>query len=223
MPMPRPISMPISTTSRDHCRPRSVWTGAGVALGLSGLALLLSACSTVGAIPGSLLTPSRPAAGSAVPATPVAPAGPAGAATTPVPAPEAPASSLPSTAADPTAYLATFTTRLAGTNEVPQNFSMGTGTVDVLLDTHTGLLRWKLSYSNLSGAPVMGHFHGPAEIGANAGVALAFPLPLDSPYEGRATLTSQQMADLLAGKWYANLHTAKYPDGEVRGQMIERR
>ncbi len=199
-------------------RSRPTFALAVVLLGLSG-ATLLTACSTVGAIPGVLLTPRAPAPNdsSALPASPIAPAASA------VPSAVVMPSAAPLTAPDPTAYLATFTTRLAGSNEVPQNFSMGTGTVDALLDTHTGLLRWKLSYSNLSGAAVMGHFHGPAAIGANASVTLPFPLPIDSPYEGRATLTPQQMAELMAGKWYVNLHTAKYSDGEIRGQMIERR
>ena len=29
-------------------------------------------------------------------------------------------------------------------------------------------------------------------------------------------------ADLLAGQWYVNIRTARYPDGELRGQLIER-
>jgi len=174
-----------------------------LALSIAGVALL-TACSTVGAIPGVLLTPAAPAAQAAVPLAP--PDEPKGIATD-----------------DPVGYLATFTTRLAGSNEKPQTFSMGTGSVDALLDTKTHLLRWKMSFSNLSGPPLVAHFHGPAEIGANAGVTLAFPMPLTSPYEGRATLTTQQMTDLLSDKWYVNLHTAKNPDGEVRGQMIERR
>ena len=188
-----------------------------VALGMSG-ALLLTGCSTVGAIPGVLVTPRGVAAPLPAPAAAMPSAPPASPAPTvdSVPSPASPAT-------DPASYLATFTTRLAGNNEVPQTFSMGTGTVDALLDTRTGVLRWKLSYSNLSGPPVMAHFHGPAAIGFNAGVALPFPMPLASPYEGRATLTQQQMTDLMDGKWYANLHTARHPDGEVRGQMIERR
>ncbi len=124
---------------------------------------------------------------------------------------------------DETAHLATFTTRLAGSNEVPPAASTAIGTVDAVLDKKTRTLRWKMSYSNLSGPATMAHFHGPAAIGANAGVTLGFAPPVGSPYEGHATLTEQQAADLLAGKWYANVHTAKFPAGEIRGQMIERK
>lgn len=124
---------------------------------------------------------------------------------------------------DPNAHLATFTTRLAGTNEVPPNASMGTGTVDAVFDRNTLLLRWKMSYGNLGGPPTMAHFHGPAAIGANAPPVVTFRVPLTSPYDGRATLTPAQAAELLAGRWYVNLHTAQFPGGELRGQMIERR
>ena len=121
------------------------------------------------------------------------------------------------------AHLATFTTRLAGTNVVPATSSTAMGTADAVLDKQTRLLRWKMSFSQLSGPVTMAHFHGPAAIGVNAGVALDFAGPVNSPYEGRATLSAQQAADLLAGKWYINLHTARFPAGEIRGQMIERK
>jgi len=115
--------------------------------------------------------------------------------------------------------LVAFTTQLRGANEVPANASTGSGSVDAVLDTSTNLFRWKVNYTRLSGPATAGHFHGPAAIGANAGVALGWANPIHSPMDGSATLTPAQAADLLAGRWYANIHTAAYPGGEVRGQM----
>jgi hypothetical protein len=33
------------------------------------------------------------------------------------------------------------------------------------------------------------------------------------------TLTDAQETDLLAGRWYANIHTPTYTGGEIRGQL----
>jgi hypothetical protein len=51
-------------------------------------------------------------------------------------------------------------------------------------------------------------------------VALPFVGSTDSPIKGSATLTAAQAADLLAGKWYVNLHTAANGGGEIRGQAL---
>jgi hypothetical protein len=118
--------------------------------------------------------------------------------------------------------LLAFTTQLRGANEVPAVASNASGQVDAVLNKDTNLLRWQLSYEGLSGPATAGHFHGPAPVGANAGVALPFTGPITSPMTGQATLTPAQVADLMAGKWYANIHTAKFPGGEIRGQMTAR-
>ncbi len=125
-------------------------------------------------------------------------------------------------AADKT-NLVTFTTQMRGANEVPPVSTSANGQVDAVLNTDTNLLSWKLSYANLSGPARAGHFHGPAAVGANAGVVLPFPGQISSPMEGSATLTAAQVADLMAGRWYANIHTAANPGGEIRGQMTLRR
>ncbi|MGA8786382.1 MAG: CHRD domain-containing protein [Polaromonas sp.] len=115
--------------------------------------------------------------------------------------------------------LVTFTTQLRAANEVPPNASQGSGSVDAVLNKDTNLFRWKVNYSGLTGPATAAHFHGPAAIGANAGVVLPWPGRVSSPMEGSATLTAAQAADLVAGRWYANIHTAANPGGEVRGQM----
>jgi CHRD domain-containing protein len=109
---------------------------------------------------------------------------------------------------------------MKGSNEVPPNTSSGSGTADATFDTDTKQLTWTVTYSNLTG-PVMGaHFHGPVEAGKNAGIVLPFKT-VESPIQGSATLTDNQAADLLAGKWYANIHTGANPGGELRGQMMK--
>ena len=108
---------------------------------------------------------------------------------------------------------------LDGKSEVPANTSAGTGTADLDYDTASKKLSWKITYSGLSGPATAAHFHGPAAAGANAGVAVAIPNATSSPAEGSATLTDAQAADLTAGKYYVNVHTAANPGGEIRGQV----
>ena len=108
--------------------------------------------------------------------------------------------------------------KLSSANEVPANSSAGTGMLDASFNKDTSVLTWTVSYSGMTGPVTAGHFHGPAMAGANAGVALGFSGSMDSPIKGSATLTAAQAADLLAGKWYVNLHTAANKGGEIRGQ-----
>jgi hypothetical protein len=114
-----------------------------------------------------------------------------------------------------------FKATLDGKSEVPPNTSAGTGTADINYDPATKKLSWTLTYSGLSGPATAAHFHGPAEAGKNAGVAVAIPNATKSPTEGSATLTAAQAADLEAGKYYVNVHTAANPGGEIRGQVTK--
>jgi len=112
-----------------------------------------------------------------------------------------------------------FKVMLNGKSEVPPTTSSGTGTADINYDAATKKLSWKLNYSGLSGPATAAHFHGPAGSDKNAGVAVAIPNIASNPDEGSATLTDAQAADLLAGKYYINIHTAAHPTGEIRGQV----
>jgi CHRD domain-containing protein len=122
----------------------------------------------------------------------------------------------------PAAYAETIALKadLKGANEVPPNTSPASGKAEATFDTDTKLLTWTVTYTDLTGPALGAHFHGPSDAGKNAGIVLPFKT-VQSPIQGTATLTENQAADLLAGKWYANIHTAANPGGELRGQMMK--
>ena len=109
---------------------------------------------------------------------------------------------------------------LSPASEVPPNSSPGTGSADVTFDTATKLLTWKVTYSGLTGPATMAHFHGPGEVGKNAPVVVPIPNAA-SGVDGSATLNDAQAADLLAGKYYINVHTDANKGGEIRGQVTK--
>ena len=113
-----------------------------------------------------------------------------------------------------------MTAQLSASSVVPPTTSSATGEVDAYLDEKTNKLSWTIKYSGLTGEATAAHFHGPAAVGANAGPALPIVGSLASPIKGEAVITNEQKTDLLASKWYLNVHTAANPDGEIRGQVI---
>jgi len=127
----------------------------------------------------------------------------------------------------PAAFAATetYTADLKAANEVPAVDSKGSGTLTATYDTTSKKLTYTVNYKDLSGPATAAHFHGPADAKTNAGVVVPVPAPasggLVSPLKGEATLTDAQAADLAAGKWYFNVHTAANKGGEIRGQVMK--
>jgi hypothetical protein len=106
-------------------------------------------------------------------------------------------------------------------SEVPPNASTGTGNAVVKLDKATKTLSWTVTYSGLTGDATAAHFHGPATPGANAPVVVPIGMgSVPNPATGSKVLTDDQITDLLAGKWYVNVHTKANPGGEIRGQVV---
>lgn len=119
------------------------------------------------------------------------------------------------------AETATYKAALKASSEVPANDSKGTGMVEATYDSTTKKMAWTITYAGLTGAATAAHFHGPADATATAPPVVPISGAMDSPIKGEATLTDAQVADVMAGKWYFNVHTAAHKDGEIRGQLMK--
>ena len=80
-------------------------------------------------------------------------------------------------------------------------------------------LRWKLTFSHLTGPAFAAHIHmGAPRKNGMALVALCGPCK--SPMSGTDTGVTDDEAALMAKSGaYVNLHTAKNPEGEIRGKI----
>ncbi len=112
-----------------------------------------------------------------------------------------------------------FVAVMDGAHEVPAHATPGKGEADITLDTFTKQATINVVYSGLTGPATMAHIHGPADVGANAGIMVPLT-PVTSPIKMTVTLTDEQVAAMRAGKEYVNVHTAANPGGEIRGQIV---
>ena len=113
----------------------------------------------------------------------------------------------------------TFQGPMNAAYEVPATNSRGVGTIVATVYPTTMAMTYTAEYKDLTGPATAAHFHGPALPGANAGVVIP-SVVTPATIKGGATLTDAQLADLQAGKYYYNIHTAANPGGEIRGQLL---
>jgi hypothetical protein len=85
-------------------------------------------------------------------------------------------------------------------------------------DITRGKLKFTLTFSGLTGPATAAHIH----MGAK-GVAGPVVVPLCGPCKSAVTKTvpipASAIAAIKKGKAYVNVHTAKFPNGEIRGQL----
>jgi len=83
-------------------------------------------------------------------------------------------------------------------------------------------LKWKLTYSNLTGPAVAAHIHLGAR--GKTGIAVvALCGPCKSPMTGTANSVTDDVAALMMkGGAYVNVHTNKNAEGEIRGEITGR-
>jgi hypothetical protein len=97
----------------------------------------------------------------------------------------------------------------------------GTASVDV--NTITGEVSVAGDYTGLTSDAVAAHLHGLAGPGEAAGVVFGFTVDGGTAgnFTGADTLSADNLAGLLAGQTYLNLHTANNGPGEIRAQVVD--
>jgi hypothetical protein len=112
-----------------------------------------------------------------------------------------------------------FSAALNVGQEKPHPSGTKAGAAGHFTATVTGTtIKWTLTFSHLSGAANAAHIHL-GKRGVPGGVAVALCGPCTSPASGTGTVTTAQLASMKSGGTYVNVHTAKNPGGEIRGQI----
>jgi len=137
-------------------------------------------------------------------------------------------------------------TRLRGFEEVPAISSLGGAHFEATIDEDAGTITYTMSYGPLNGNITQSHIHF-AQKGVNGGIWVFLcsnlgngPAGTQHCPQGPATISGTiTAANILAvsaqgiqagdfapilraiktGTTYVNIHTDKYPGGEIRGQL----
>ena len=115
-----------------------------------------------------------------------------------------------------------LTAKLNAAQEVPKPraaaAARGTFTAGMIRSGAGGSLSWRLTFQSLSGKASAAHVHL-GKRGKAGAVAVSLCGPCRSGARGTAKLNAKTVAALLTGGAYVNVHTAKNPAGEIRGQV----
>jgi hypothetical protein len=115
------------------------------------------------------------------------------------------------------AFAQTFVFDLRGSQEVPPVPSTASGGCMGVLDQGAATFTMTCAH-NVVGATVM-HIHQ-APAGANGAIVFDMGDPASPVTATWTSMTPTNIADVLAGNLYINIHTAGRPAGEIRGQIV---
>ena len=165
----------------------------------------------------------------------------------PIPAATFAATVLIGAAASVSAHDDGIDARLKGFQEVPAVSTVAKGRFKASIDDKSGAIHYELSYSGLEGTVTQSHIHL-GQRGVNGGVTMflcqtatnADPTGLAPTCPQSGTVTgmlqaanvigpagqgiaalefTEVLAALRAGVAYANVHSTKFPAGEIRAQL----
>jgi len=110
-----------------------------------------------------------------------------------------------------------LTATLNNAQEVPKpDADEGAGRFTGTLTGRT--LKWKLTFRHLTGSAAAAHIHL-GKRGKAGPVAVSLCGPCRSGVHGKTKVAANVAKALKTRGAYVNVHTAKNPDGEVRGQI----
>ena len=117
-----------------------------------------------------------------------------------------------------------FDIDLGGPYEVPPNASPASGFGTATYDSVAGTIALSVSFTGLLAPATASHIHDGAA-GVNGPVIVSFVPYTPATTSGTITGTGlafplANVADLLAGDTYFNIHTSVFPGGEIRGQLM---
>jgi hypothetical protein len=113
----------------------------------------------------------------------------------------------------------TFKATLTGAQEATPNASTNTGTATLVFNTTTKIFTLTVTHTVVT--PTAGHIHKGA-VGVSGGVVFPFSAAASPIAYTSAALDAVQEADLNAGLYYVNIHSAApYAAGEIRGQLLK--
>jgi hypothetical protein len=106
------------------------------------------------------------------------------------------------------------TTLTSGQDHATMSHGKGTFTGTIT----GGKLKFTLKFSHLTGAATAAHIHMGAK-GVSGPVVVPLCGPCKTTVTGTASVSAAVLSAIKKGKAYVNVHTAKYPAGEIRGQL----
>jgi len=113
-----------------------------------------------------------------------------------------------------------ITTTLNGQSEVPPVQTSATGTASFTLVGSE--LFYTVTYSGLTGPATGAHIHAPGDSttpGAPVVIPFNPPSTASGTFSGSVSLDRTNLAYILAGQSYVNIHTVTNAGGEIRGQI----
>ena len=117
-----------------------------------------------------------------------------------------------------------YTAVLSDEDQSTPTYSPGKGFAEFRLERATLKLSWKVTYQGLTSPPIAAGLYGPENVGANAGQVVDLGTRgLRSPIVGSTIISDGVLGYLTTGRVYLNIHTRRYKDGELRGQLRRQR